>query len=197
LPGQRALCLFCTLFGNYKCFIGKLPKSYQFPIKKNSTRYRLISPGPRQTCKKPWTSGTSLFRKKRRESTIEEEGLRIANLELVIETQLDDQDVLELKLKRSEDELKQLLEIPQLEDRKSDGVGTGRGVASLIELHRTKKALAEKEAELISRNERIEHLELELRNSLSAPQLQIEELDTEMEALKGKLKGGYLNTDKN
>jgi hypothetical protein len=125
---------------------------------------------------------------KRRESTIEEEGLRIADLELVIEKQLDDQDVLELKLERSEDEVKQLLEIQQLEDRKSDGVGAGRGGASLIELHQTKKALAEKEAELISQNERIEQLELELRNSLTVPQLQIEELDAEMKKLKGKMK---------
>ncbi|KAG7360130.1 hypothetical protein IV203_035229 [Nitzschia inconspicua] len=126
-----------------------------------------------------------------RDETLEKERERIEKLEQAIERQLDTQDALEVKLERSEDEVeKLLLEMQQLEVRLECGsdVGGSGGGASLAELHVTKKALAEKEAEVEAQKQKIEKLEEELRNSLTVPQLQIEELDAEMKALQGKIK---------
>lgn len=131
---------------------------------------------------------------KRREETIEEERQRIEKLEQAIERQLDTQDALEVKLERSEDEVEKLLmEMQQLEERLESGDGgQGGGGASLTELRLTKKALEEKEAEVITKKKQIEQLEQELKDALTVPQLQIEELDAEKKSLQGKLKSERL-----
>lgn len=126
---------------------------------------------------------------KLKEEAVKEERQRIEKLEQAIERQLDTQDALEVKLERSEDEVEKLLiEMQQLEERLQSGEEGETGGASMAELHKIKKALIEKEAEVDFQKEKIEKLEEDLKNSLTVPQLQIEELDAEKKSLQSKLK---------
>jgi chromosome segregation ATPase len=67
------------------------------------------------------------------------------------------------------------------------------GGASFTELRETKKLVSEKEEEIASQNEKIEKLEEELKNALTVPQLQIEELDAENKSLHQKMKSERLD----
>jgi predicted nuclease with TOPRIM domain len=128
-----------------------------------------------------------------RDAVIEEERERIDKLEQAIERQLDTQDALEVKLERSEDEVEKLLvEMQELEAKIGSSEASEGWGASFAELHQTRKALIEKEDELSLKNEQIKKLEQELKDSLTVPQLQIEELDAEKKALQWRLKAERL-----
>ncbi len=131
---------------------------------------------------------------KEREQIIEDERDRIDKLEQAIERQLDTQDALEVKLEKAEDEIEKLLiEIHELETKLDSGETIEGGGASFVELHEARKKLDEKEAEVESQKNQIEKLEKELKDSLTVPQLQIEELDAERTSLQGRLKADRLD----
>lgn len=69
---------------------------------------------------------------------------------------------------------------------------TSGGGASFVELRNVKKALLEKEDECVTQKLRIDALENELKDAMTVPQLQIQELDEENKALQGRLKGERL-----
>jgi chromosome segregation ATPase len=131
---------------------------------------------------------------KERDQIIEDERDRIDKLEQAIERQLDTQDALEVKLEKAEDEIEKLLiEIHELETKLDNGETIEGGGASFVELHEARKKLDEREAEVESQKNQIEKLEKELKDSLTVPQLQIEELDAEKTALQGRLKAERLD----
>lgn len=129
---------------------------------------------------------------KERDRMIEEDMNKIDGLEQEIDKQVVKEEELAKKVKSSEAEIEHLLdEIQKFEKKAQDGE-TGGGGASFVELRNAKKELAESEEENASMKLRIEQLEKELKDSLTVPQLQIEELDQENKALQGRLKGERL-----
>mmetsp|Transcript_44346 Transcript_44346/g.107208 ORF Transcript_44346/g.107208 Transcript_44346/m.107208 type:complete len:981 (+) Transcript_44346:371-3313(+) len=136
---------------------------------------------------------------KDRDADLKECQKRIGKLEEAIERQLDTQDALEVKLERSEDEIEKLLvEMQEMETKMSNGEsvgGGGGGGASLVELHEAKKAVENKNDEIKKLNTKIEDLEKELKDAMTVPQLQIDELDEENKALQGRLKGEKLEAN--
>ena len=129
---------------------------------------------------------------KERDRMIEEDMNKIDGLEQDIDKQVVKEEELTKKVQSSEAEIEHLLdEIQKFEKKAQDGE-TGGGGASFVELRNAKKELAESEEENTSMKLRIEQLEKELKDSLTVPQLQIEELDQENKALQGRLKGERL-----
>jgi len=129
---------------------------------------------------------------KERDRIHEEDTNRIENLEQAIDKQLGKEEELEKAFQHSEEEIEKLLDEIQNFERKLENGETGGGGVSFVELRTVKIDLKEKEEELASQKLRIEQLEKELKDSLTVPQLQIEELDQENKALQGRLKGERL-----
>ncbi|OEU15029.1 hypothetical protein FRACYDRAFT_239709 [Fragilariopsis cylindrus CCMP1102] len=129
---------------------------------------------------------------KERDRVIEDEKSRIDNLEQAIDRQLGREEELENDVRESEEEIEKLLDDIQNFEKKLENGESGGGGASFVELHSTKKLLSEKEQTVDSQILRIEKLEIELKDSMTVPQLQIEELDQEKKALQGRLKGERL-----
>jgi len=99
---------------------------------------------------------------------------------------------LESSLRQSEEEIEKLLDEIQNFERKLESGESVDGGVSFVELRNTKKNLVEKEKTVTSQKLLIEELERELKDSLTVPQLQIEELDQENKGLQGRLKGERL-----
>lgn len=129
---------------------------------------------------------------KDRDRTIEDDRNRIENLEEAIDKQLGKEEELIKNFQHSEEEIEKLLEEIQNFETKLENGETGSGGASFVELRNVKKALSERDAECASQKSRIEQLEKELKDAMTVPQLQIEELDQENKALQGRLKGERL-----
>lgn len=130
---------------------------------------------------------------KDRDKMIEEDMSKIDELERAMAEQLEKEEELKKKVQRSDDEVQNLLsEIEKMEKKASAGEANNTGGASFVELRNAKNEVAEKEEENASLKSRIEQLEKELKDSLTVPQLQIEELDQENKALQGRLKGERL-----
>merc|ERR1712166_1273213 len=129
---------------------------------------------------------------KERDRVIKDEKSRIDNLEQAIDRQLGREEELENDVRQSDEEIEKLLDDIQNFDKKLENGESGGGGASFVELHSTKKLLSEKEQTVDSQILRIEELEIELKDSMTVPQLQIEELDQEKKALQGRLKGERL-----
>lgn len=129
---------------------------------------------------------------KQRDEVIENDRNRIADLEQAIDDQLGKEEELVKNLHHSEEEIEHLLEEIQKFEKKLDNGETDGGGASFVELRNTKKELTDREEEVVALTAKIGLLENELKESLTVPQLQIEELDQENKALQGRLKGERL-----
>lgn len=129
---------------------------------------------------------------KDRDQIIEEDKSRIENLEQAIDKQLGKEEELMKNVQQSEEEIENLLvEIQKFESKLENG-DAGDGGASFVELRNVKKDLTDREEEIASQKFKIEQLEKDLQESITVPQLQIEELDQENKALQGRLKGERL-----
>lgn len=130
---------------------------------------------------------------KDRDRIIVEDKNKIESLEQAIDKQLEKEEELMKTVHHSEEEIENLLdEIQKFEKKLEDGGTSDGGGASFVELRNAKKDLAEREEEVSSQKLRIEELENELKDAMTVPQLQIEELDQENKALQGRLKGERL-----
>lgn len=129
---------------------------------------------------------------KERDRIIEEDKTRIDNLEQAIDKQLGKEEELLKNVHQSEEEIEHLLEEIQKFEKQLENGESGSGGASFVELRNAKKDLTEKEDEIASQALRIEQLEEELKDAMTVPQLQIDELDQENKALQGRLKGERL-----
>jgi len=129
---------------------------------------------------------------KKRDQIIDDNKNRIDNLEKAIDKQLGKEEELESSLRQSEEEIEKLLDEIQNFERKLESGESVDGGVSFVELRNTKKNLVEKEKTVTSQKLLIEELERELKDSLTVPQLQIEELDQENKGLQGRLKGERL-----
>ena len=129
---------------------------------------------------------------KERDRIIEVDRNKIDNLEHAIDEQLGKEEELMKSAQQSEEEVEHLLEELQKLESKLDDGETGGGGASFVELRNAKKALAERDEYVASQKLKIEQLEEELKDSMTVPQLQIAELDQEITALQGRLKGERL-----
>jgi len=129
---------------------------------------------------------------KERDRIIEEERLRVDNLEEAIDKQLGKEEELMKNFHHSEEEIENLLEEIKKFEQKLENGDTSGGGASFVELRNVKKALLEKEDECVTQKLRIDALENELKDAMTVPQLQIQELDEENKALQGRLKGERL-----
>jgi chromosome segregation ATPase len=129
---------------------------------------------------------------KKRDQIIDDNKNRIDNLEKAIDKQLGKEEELESSLRQSEEEIEKLLDEIQNFERKLESGESVDGGVSFVELRNTKKNLVEKEKTVTSQKLLIEELEKELKDSLTVPQLQIEELDQENKGLQGRLKGERL-----
>jgi len=136
--------------------------------------------------------GEAMEELKERDRVIEDDKSRIDNLEQAIDKQLGREEELEKNVRQSEEEIEKLLDEIQNFEKKLENGESGGGGASFVELRSTKKLLSEKEETVVSQILRIEELEKELKDSMTVPQLQIEELDQEKKALQGRLKGERL-----
>jgi len=129
---------------------------------------------------------------KDRDQIIEEDKSRIENLEQAIDKQLGKEEELMKNIQQSEEEIENLLEEIQKFESKLENGDAGDGGASFVELRNVKKDLTDREEEIASQKLKIEQLEKDLQESITVPQLQIEELDQENKALQGRLKGERL-----
>lgn len=136
--------------------------------------------------------GEAMEELKERDRIIEDDRSRIVNLEEAIGKQLGKEEELEKNACQSEEEIEKLLDVIQNFENNLENGENSDGRASFVELRSTKKLLSEKEEIVVSQKSRIEELEKELKDSLTVPQLQIEELDQEKKAMQGRLKGERL-----
>lgn len=129
---------------------------------------------------------------KERDQIIQDDNNRINNLEHAIDAQLGKEEELMKTVQHSEEEIGHLLEEIQNFEKKLENGETGGGGVSFVELRNAKKAVVEREEQVAFLKSQIEILKKDLKDSLTVPQLQIEELDQENKALQGRLKGERL-----